>query len=182
MTAAERLQQLSGLAGVSAATMLLAIGAGATPGELLVSRSGLPSGTATAHLLSDVDIGFVTPEKSSGGDEGQRNKRREIRGPDAPKDYYSNLSLTHELPGKSGANDDVAINIPQGYDVPVGKVAPVTSAALTDKILVNVKSSIQVTESIVGEIARTASKKAAARREEEAAMFALFAMMMDDDD
>jgi hypothetical protein len=52
MTAAERLKQISGLAGVSAAVMLLAVGTGSTTGEALVNYSGLPSATAAAHLLS----------------------------------------------------------------------------------------------------------------------------------
>ena len=53
MTAAERLKQLSGLAGASAAVMLLAIGAGATAGEILSSQSGLASATAAEHLLAE---------------------------------------------------------------------------------------------------------------------------------
>lgn len=52
MTAAERLQALSGLSGVSAGTMLLAIGAGATAGAALVNYSGLDTGTAAEHLLT----------------------------------------------------------------------------------------------------------------------------------
>lgn len=63
-TAAERLQELSGLAGVTAAAMLLAIGTGATAGALLVSRSTLSSATAAAHLL---DAGVQTPASSGGG-------------------------------------------------------------------------------------------------------------------
>ena len=53
MTAAERLKQLSGLAGASAAVMLLAIGTGATAGEILASQSGLASATAAEHLLAE---------------------------------------------------------------------------------------------------------------------------------
>ncbi len=52
-TAADRLKQLSGLAGVSAATMLLAIGTGYTASEILTSESPLSTGTAAEHLLSD---------------------------------------------------------------------------------------------------------------------------------
>lgn len=63
-TAAERLQELSGLAGVTAAAMLLSIGSGATAGALLVSRSTLSSATAAAHLL---DAGVQTSAPASGG-------------------------------------------------------------------------------------------------------------------
>ncbi len=56
MTAAERLKQLSGLAGVSAAMMLLAISTGATASDLLVNYSKLSSGTAAEHLLVDASI------------------------------------------------------------------------------------------------------------------------------
>lgn len=56
MTAGERLKLLSGLAGVTAAAMLLSIGTGATAGELLVSRSGLATATAAEHLLADVAV------------------------------------------------------------------------------------------------------------------------------
>lgn len=55
-TAAERLKQLSGLAGVSAATMLLAIGTGQTAADILVSRSGLESATAAEHLLAETTV------------------------------------------------------------------------------------------------------------------------------
>ena len=53
MTAAERLKQLSGLSAATAAAMLLAIGSGATAGDLLVSSSPLSSATAAEHLLAD---------------------------------------------------------------------------------------------------------------------------------
>lgn len=52
-TAADRLKQLSGLAGVSAASMLLSIGAGATAGAALVNYSGLAAASAATHLLTD---------------------------------------------------------------------------------------------------------------------------------
>ena len=55
-TAADRLKQLSGLAGVSAATMLLAIGTGQTAADLLTSRSSLEVGTAAEHLLSGTTV------------------------------------------------------------------------------------------------------------------------------
>lgn len=51
-TAGERLRQLAGFSG-SAAALLLAIGTGATAGDLLASRSGVGTGTAAAHLLAD---------------------------------------------------------------------------------------------------------------------------------
>lgn len=61
MTAGERLIALSGLSGVSAAVMLQAIGSGATTGAALVNYSGLSSGTAAQHLLTDVSRETVTP-------------------------------------------------------------------------------------------------------------------------
>lgn len=66
MTAGERLAQISGLSGVSAAAMLLAIGTGATAGALLVDYSGLESGTAAEHLLTDASI-VVPPQVSEAG-------------------------------------------------------------------------------------------------------------------
>ena len=57
MTAADRLKQLSKLAGVSAAVMLLTIGTGATAGEALVNYSGLSTGTATEHILGEMQQG-----------------------------------------------------------------------------------------------------------------------------
>lgn len=57
VTAAERLKYLSGLAGVSAATMLLAIGAGATTGAALTNYSGLVAVTAAENLLHDKVVG-----------------------------------------------------------------------------------------------------------------------------
>ncbi len=53
MTAAERLLQLSKLSGVAAASMLLAIGAGATTGEALVDYSHIDTATAAEHLLAE---------------------------------------------------------------------------------------------------------------------------------
>ena len=53
MNAGERLTQLSKLSGVAAATMLLAIGSGATAGEALVNYSRLSTATAAIHLLVD---------------------------------------------------------------------------------------------------------------------------------
>lgn len=52
MTAGERLVLLAGTGGV-AATLLLAIGSGATSGAALVNYSQLASGTAAEHLLVD---------------------------------------------------------------------------------------------------------------------------------
>lgn len=51
-TAAERLVALAGSTG-SAATLLLLIGAGATAGAALANYSGLLTGSASAHLLTD---------------------------------------------------------------------------------------------------------------------------------
>ena len=59
MTAAERLKQLSGLAGVSAAAMLLAIGSGATAAELLLS--GSPVTNVSALDVLTADRGTITP-------------------------------------------------------------------------------------------------------------------------
>ncbi len=52
MTAGERLKLLAGASGTAGA-LLLVIGAGATAGEALVNYSGLPTGTAAQHLLTD---------------------------------------------------------------------------------------------------------------------------------
>lgn len=61
-TTGDRLAEISGLSGVSAATMLLAIGSGGTAGALLVDYSGLPSGTAMDHLLTDSGTPAVVVE------------------------------------------------------------------------------------------------------------------------
>ena len=53
MTAGERLEQLAGITG-SAASLLMAIGAGATAAARLVAYSGLASASAAIHLLTDV--------------------------------------------------------------------------------------------------------------------------------
>jgi hypothetical protein len=54
MTASQRLVYLSGLSGVSAGAHLLAIRqSGATAGQILVSRSTLPTASAAQHLLDD---------------------------------------------------------------------------------------------------------------------------------
>lgn len=52
MTAAERLVALAGSTG-SAAALLAMIGSGGTTGAALVNYSGLPTGTASDHLLTD---------------------------------------------------------------------------------------------------------------------------------
>lgn len=52
MTAAERLAALAGTA-ATAATLLALIGSGATADAMLVNYSGLASGTAAEHLLTD---------------------------------------------------------------------------------------------------------------------------------
>lgn len=61
MTAGERLAQLAGHGGTASA-LLAAIGAGATAGAMLVAYSGLPTGTAAAHLMTD-----VVAESAGGG-------------------------------------------------------------------------------------------------------------------
>jgi hypothetical protein len=53
MTTGERLAQISGLTGVTAAAMLLAVGVGATAGAALVNYSHLSTATAEEHLLVD---------------------------------------------------------------------------------------------------------------------------------
>lgn len=61
-TVAERLKTISGLTGVTVASMLLAIGtSGDTMAERLVSRSGQTGITVTQHLLHDQ----ATPEQPS---------------------------------------------------------------------------------------------------------------------
>lgn len=65
MTAAERLKLLSGAGGTSAGARLRRIGgAAATAGALLVAYSGLPTGTAAQHLLTDR---IATSSDSGGG-------------------------------------------------------------------------------------------------------------------
>ena len=70
MTAGERLQQLSGLSGATAAQHLLQIRqSGSTSGEMLVSRSGLSVATAAEHLLSDaggLDVNYLVFAKRVG--------------------------------------------------------------------------------------------------------------------
>ncbi len=60
MTAAERLKQLSGLSGVSAAVMLMALGQGLTASDRLQDYSQLHNVTAATHLLADSAV--VAPE------------------------------------------------------------------------------------------------------------------------
>ena len=68
MTAAQRLAQLSGLTGVSAAEHLkrIALAAGVA-GALLVAYSGLPAGSAAQHLLTDRSVVQSLPTGSGGG-------------------------------------------------------------------------------------------------------------------
>ena len=68
-TALERITQLSGLSGVSAAQHLKQIaGAVGIAGALLVAYSGLPTGTAAQHLLAD----NAAEQAASGGGKGTR--------------------------------------------------------------------------------------------------------------
>lgn len=64
MTAAERLLALAGATGTAAA-LLLAIGSGATAGAALVDYSGLPTGTAATHLLTDAEVATTSPAGGS---------------------------------------------------------------------------------------------------------------------
>ena len=66
MTAAERLEQLAGITG-SAASLLMAIGAGATAAARLVAHSGLTSASAAIHLLTDVTSEPPPPAPTPGG-------------------------------------------------------------------------------------------------------------------
>lgn len=76
MTAGERLAQLAGFSG-SAAALLLAIGTGATAGELLVSRSGLETGTAAEHLLAEnTPVVVSTQQGGSGAGAGGKLSRQ----------------------------------------------------------------------------------------------------------
>ncbi len=68
MTAAERLKQLSGLSGVSAAVMLMALGQGLSASDRLQDHSQLHNVTAAAHLLAESSI--VAPEVATGGGSG----------------------------------------------------------------------------------------------------------------
>jgi len=72
MTAADRLKLLSGLAGVSAAAMLLAIGSGVTTGEALVNYSQLETGTAAEHLLADPAVVNPPVEVTQGAGSSKR--------------------------------------------------------------------------------------------------------------
>lgn len=63
-TASARLAALAGTTG-TAATLLMAIGTGATAGAILVNYSGLASATAEQHLLADRVIDH--PEPGFGG-------------------------------------------------------------------------------------------------------------------
>lgn len=60
MTAAERLVALAGTGG-QASVLLAMIGSGDTTGAALVNYSGLSSGTAATHLLTDITGAVQTP-------------------------------------------------------------------------------------------------------------------------
>ena len=51
-TVGERLVTISGLSGISVSSALQSIGSGGTVGELLISWSGLSTGTVAQHLLA----------------------------------------------------------------------------------------------------------------------------------
>jgi hypothetical protein len=71
-----RLRQLAGTIGTAAA-LLGMIGQGATAGEMLVDYSGLPTGTASEHILTD----RVAEEDHHGGyGHHQRHKKKHLKG------------------------------------------------------------------------------------------------------
>jgi len=61
MTAGQRLNALAGSG--TAGVLLLLIGSGATAGAALVNYSGLPTGTAAQHLLTDHVVSSTLAEK-----------------------------------------------------------------------------------------------------------------------
>lgn len=82
MTAGERLEQLAGITG-SAASLLIAIGAGATAAARLVAYSGLASASAAIHLLTDVVTGEppAEPDTHDGwlvAPVGKKSKRKKF--------------------------------------------------------------------------------------------------------
>ena len=80
MTAGERLRQIAGVGGTAAA-LLLVIGTGVTAGAALVDYSGLPSGTAAVHLMTDVaplpPIPPVITDTSGGSWQSPRRKKHD---------------------------------------------------------------------------------------------------------
>lgn len=83
-TVASRLQQLTGLSGVTMAQYLQALAAGNTVASVLAAWSGLTGATMAQHLLVDA---VVTPPASSGG--GWVGPTRRYR----PKDEDATLLL-----------------------------------------------------------------------------------------
>lgn len=82
-TVASRLQQLTGLSGVTMAQYLQALAAGSTVAAVLSAYSGLTGATMAQHLLVD----RVAPPASSGG--GWVGPTRRYR----PKDEDATLLL-----------------------------------------------------------------------------------------
>ena len=83
MTFGERLKALSGLSNATVGAMLLAIGTGAAVSAVLVSYSGLSTGTVSQHLLVDkVKSGgggkLYFPKKQE--TEEEKRLRREAQG------------------------------------------------------------------------------------------------------
>ena len=81
--AADRLMNLSGLAGVSAAAMLLAIGQCGTADDALVEYSGLDPATAAEHLLTDVAVpaavfGSGGPDANARGKPGRTETEEDL--------------------------------------------------------------------------------------------------------
>lgn len=97
MTALERLRQLSGLSGASAGDALRKIArASGLAGALLVGFSGLATGTAAEHLLSNGQQIPVTPTESTGSGGG----------------VFSDPKLT-TLFTETSTDDDLALQIQQ---------------------------------------------------------------------
>lgn len=94
MTAAQRLAQLSGLSGVSAAEHLRKIaGVAGAAGAMLVAYSGLTSGTAADHLLTDRQavIPPIVSTQGTGGGAGGGG------GWGAEQEDYSEIQLKQAL-------------------------------------------------------------------------------------
>lgn len=90
MTAGERLAFLAKTTGTAGALLLL-IGSGATAGAALVDYSQLPSGTAAAHLLTDMASAQVVSGGWSYSYPIKSNKRKKKRG-DEEGFYFATLN------------------------------------------------------------------------------------------
>lgn len=123
MTALERITQLSGLSGVSAAQHLKQIaGAAGIAGALLVAFSGLPTGTAAEHLLAN-----AVPEQaqSGGAGKGKVSRGHEVKQrvvtyklPEAPVTVYNGVGATvakyvSSLPETATVKPDFTVRAPE---------------------------------------------------------------------